>query len=161
MCPDSSIFVRTAQNMSKQRRLHTFLVFRERYLRVFFIQKIFECHPEHLGFLGPCLIHVGRIYECMMRISIVHANVHDPWSSYMYVWCIYLCSLILHPDACMYKAHIFDPGAWSWSMHMHISIILDPWSWYMHVSMLLDPSYKNVWCTNLELFMDLVCSTFW
>ena len=30
------------------------------------------------------------------------AFIHDDWSWYMHVWCIYLCSSTLDSDACMY-----------------------------------------------------------
>ena len=53
--------------------------------------------------------------------------IHDPWSWYMHVWCIYLCSSILDYDACVYDAHIYVPRSLT-MMHvcmMHISMILD------------------------------------
>ena len=34
------------------------------------------------------------------------AFIHDDWSWYMHVWCIYLCSSILDSDACMYDAYV-------------------------------------------------------
>ena len=33
------------------------------------------------------------------------------------MWCIYLWSSILEPDAWMYDAHIYDSGPCSWYMH--------------------------------------------
>ena len=65
------------------------------------------------------------------------AFIQDPWSWYMHVWCIYLCSSILDSDACVYDAHIYDP-----------------WSWYMHVSMFLDHWFMHVWCTNGSCIHD-------
>ena len=105
--------------------------------------------------------------------------IHDPWSWYMYVWCIYLFSSILDSDACVNDAHIYDPGPWSWSMHvcmildpdvcMYDAYILDPdtrghdahmydaWSLIpihgcmMHISLIFDPWpwCMYVWCIHL------------
>ena len=101
------------------------------------------------------------MHVCMM---------HDPWSWYMHVWCIYQCSPILDSDACVYDAHIYDPGPWSWSMHVcvvHVSMMrqilsrtdeqgdsrsrirsltlmyvwcIYSWSWYTW------PWYTYIWC---------------
>ena len=66
------------------------------------------------------------------------AFIHDLWSWYMHVWCIYLCSSILDSDACMSDAHIYDPRSLTL---MHVCM--------MHLSMILDPDPEAcmyVWC---------------
>ena len=76
---------------------------------------------------GVCM-HVRCIYMflilthvTMMHIPIIQmydAFIQDAWSPYRHVWCVYLCSLVLDSDACMYGADIYDPGPSSWSMHV-------------------------------------------
>ena len=47
--------------------------------------------------------------------------MHDAWCMMHDAWC-----MILDYDACVYDAHIYDPGHWSWSMHLcmvHVSMM--------------------------------------
>ena len=62
------------------------------------------------------------MHVCMMHISMILG----PWSWYIHVWCIYLCSLILDYTACVYDAHIYDPGPWLWCMCVWCTYL---WSW--------------------------------
>ena len=88
-----------------------------------------------------CMMHDAW---CMMHVCMMHISmILDPWSWYMHVWCIYLCSSLLDYTACVYDAHIYDPRSLTliYVCMMHISMILDPWSWCMcvcmvHVSMM-------------------------
>ena len=95
-----------------------------------------------------CIYNVPRsltlMHVCMMHISMIL----DPWSWYMHVWCIYLCSSILDYTACVYDAHIYDPRSLTliYVCMMHISMILDPWLWCM-----------CVWCTYLWSWTMHVC----
>ena len=85
------------------------------------------------------------------------AFIHDAWSWYMHVWCIYLCSSIIDPDTCVYDAQSNDPGPWSWSVYvcmMHLCMILvpDP-ECMMHVTMHLFPGFVYIWCFLMHVCM--------
>ena len=69
------------------------------------------------------------------------AYIHDPWSAYMYAWCIYLCLYVwctyqwswplILMLACVYDEHItiLDPNTsiYLWCMCMRVRGV--PWAW--------------------------------
>ena len=78
----------------------------------------------------------------------------------MNVWCIYLCSLILDSDVCIYDAYILDPDTCGYDAHtyyaffhypdtwMYDAFIYVPWSWLWCMC---------VWCTYLWSWSMHVC----
>ena len=76
--------------------------------------------------------------------AYIHTHIHDPWSWYKHVWCIYVprsltlihvcmmhISMILDldPETCMH-AYILDPDTCGYDAHSYYAFIYDPWSWY-------------------------------
>ena len=96
------------------------------------------------------------MYTCMMHKSIMRTNQQADSGS-MCVWCLYLWSMILDLDTCVYDVHtcVYDVHvcvrcAHIWCAYgVYGTYIYDPglWSWY-----------KHVWCTYLRsLILIHVC----
>ena len=110
------------------------------------ISMVLDLDPEacmHVWFLNLMYVCMCDAYvldpdTCDHDVHTYYAFIHDPWSWYVHVWCIYQCYSILDSDACVYDAHIYGTGPWFWSMHvcmildvcMHVRCIFS-WSWYM------------------------------
>ena len=52
--------------------------------------------------------------QCMLHYI---SMILDPDTCMYDAYCIYIFSPILDP-ACVYDAHIYDPGSWSWIVHV-------------------------------------------